>query len=77
MSLLQSFKKRIEEFLAKHEMAPSRLGTDALNDPSFVFELREGRRPNPDLIDQVDKFMREYGAGQSGESKDTKQFARA
>lgn len=34
---------RIELHLQKRRMAPTRFGREAVNDPRFVFDLREGR----------------------------------
>mgnify|MGYP001570177401 CR=1 FL=1 len=33
----------IDAFLAETQMTPTAFGRDALGDPGFVFELREGR----------------------------------
>lgn len=41
MSLL----RRIEIYLARTATAPTRLGRDAVGDPRFVFDLRQGREP--------------------------------
>lgn len=60
MSLLQSFIRRVERFLVRHGLAASRFGKEAANDPNFVFDLRSGRRPNTDLIESVDNWMRAY-----------------
>lgn len=57
MSTLEKFKRRVDAFIARHEMATSRFGILACNDPNFVTDLRGGRRPNPDLMDRVDEFM--------------------
>jgi hypothetical protein len=60
MSLLQSFIRRVERFLGRYGMAATRFGKCAANDPNFVFDLRQGRKPNPDLIEAVDRWMREF-----------------
>jgi len=36
---------RIETYLARTAMPPSRFSREAANDPRFVFDLRNGRRP--------------------------------
>lgn len=36
---------QIEAFLAESGMAPSAFGRDAMGDPLFVFQLRDGREP--------------------------------
>lgn len=60
MSLLQSFIQRVERFLSRYGMAATRFGKCAANDPNFVFDLRNGRKPNPDLIESVDRWMRHF-----------------
>ncbi len=57
-SAFERVVENIEEFLKRHDMAPSRLGRDALNNPNFVFDLRE-RKINPTLgsIDKVYQWM--------------------
>lgn len=62
-STLGRFKLRVETFLSSTGMKPSRLGSEALGDPNFVFEVRCGRKPNPDLMDRVDAYMLAYGSG--------------
>jgi hypothetical protein len=57
MSTLEKFKRRVEGFLSRNEMAASRFGQLACNDPNFVLDLRRGRKPNPNLMDRVDRFM--------------------
>lgn len=36
-------RRRIELYLRKHAMAPTRFGREAVNDPRFVSDLRKGR----------------------------------
>jgi hypothetical protein len=31
-----------------------------LDDPNFVFDLHRGRKPNLELVEQVDRWMKEY-----------------
>ena len=56
-STLARFIERVEAFLERHTMAASRFGLLACNDPNFVGDLRDGRRPNPDLMDAIDAIM--------------------
>ena len=56
-STLARFIERVEAFLERHPMAASRFGLLACNDPNFVGDLRDGRRPNPDLMDAIDAIM--------------------
>lgn len=38
-------------------MSPSRLGREALNDPNFVFNLLDGRRPRGKTIARLLAFI--------------------
>lgn len=60
MSTLEKFIARVEAFLARTGMAPSRFGEEACKDRCLVKDLRNGRRPNPDLMDRIDAFMRAH-----------------
>jgi hypothetical protein len=40
--MMSDFRKEIEDYLDRHEMAPSNFGRRFLNDPGFVFRLRNG-----------------------------------
>ena len=66
MGTLQSFKARIEAFLVKTKMSPTRFGTLAAGDPNFVFRFRrkKPRCPRADTIDRIDRWMKNYAAGQ-------------
>jgi hypothetical protein len=48
----------IDSFLFRHDMAPSRLGRDALGEPQFVSEVRDGRMPSMATLQKVLDFMR-------------------
>lgn len=37
--------QRIEEHLKANRIPPTRFGRDAMGDPKFVFQLRDGREP--------------------------------
>lgn len=50
----------IEAFIAKHELRPTHFGLQALNDPAFVFRLRQGKSVRSDTIDRLREFMRDY-----------------
>lgn len=53
--------EQIEAFLAARNMKPSRFGLEALNDPRFVFDLREGKRDiKMSTGRRVARFMLEY-----------------
>jgi hypothetical protein len=57
---------RVERHLARFAIPPARFGSEALNDPRFVFDLRNGREPRPQTIARVDAYLgrveRELGA---------------
>ena len=54
------FLARVERFMRRHDIAPSRLGRDALKDPTFVFDLRAGQVLRPETMDRVELYMRNY-----------------
>jgi sulfate adenylyltransferase subunit 2 len=60
MSTAQQFLDDIEQFLSRSGMDPTALGKQVLGDPSFVFDLRQGRSPRARTIDTVRDWMRLY-----------------
>lgn len=42
---VEQFRAKVEGFLARQGMTPTEFGRQFASDPSFVFELREGREP--------------------------------
>lgn len=57
----QELLARIEGFLARHGMAQSRFGDLAVNDRSFVPDLRAGKRDlRSSTIERVRQFMDEF-----------------
>lgn len=48
---------RVERFLKSTRMPPTRFGRDAVGDPCFVFDLRDGREPRPAMVTKVDAFI--------------------
>jgi hypothetical protein len=48
---------RIDRYLRKTQSTPSRLGRDALGDPNFVMNLRDGRQPRQSTLDRVIDFI--------------------
>lgn len=63
MSLLDDYLSEIEAFLAARKMDPTTFGRLAVNDPKFVFDLRQGRAPNLRTLERTKAFM---GASVSG-----------
>ena len=53
---------RIDHYLRSSKSSPSRLGRDAVGDPNFVMNLRDGRRPRQATLDRVLAYIeREEG----------------
>lgn len=48
---------QINRFLRDNDMPPTRFGRDAVSDPRFVFDLRNGREPRPSTVAKVKNFM--------------------
>lgn len=57
MTHAERFLADIEAFLIRSGMTATAFGTAALNDPSFVPDLRNGRKPNLGLVDRVHTFI--------------------
>ncbi|WP_293940366.1 hypothetical protein [Sphingomonas sp.] len=49
----------IERHLRHHSTKPTRFGRDAVSDPRFVFDLRNGREPRTATIERVRAFLEE------------------
>lgn len=48
---------RIDRYLRLTKTTPSRLGRDAVGDPNFVMNLRDGRQPRQSTLDRVIAFI--------------------
>ena len=57
---LDKFKARVERFLRRTGMAPGCFGREAMSDPTFVFDLRNGKSPRPQTMDRAELYMRHY-----------------
>ncbi|MGY3615711.1 hypothetical protein [Bradyrhizobium sp. USDA 10063] len=55
-----AFLAQIEAFLTRTGLPPTVFGKVVLNDPNFVKDLRQGRRPNLDLVEHVEAFMAQF-----------------
>jgi hypothetical protein len=53
--------REVETFLRHSEITPTRFGRNALGDPRFVFDLRNGRDPRPRTVARVLAYL-ETGA---------------
>lgn len=60
MAMHDEFLGEIERFLQLAPMAPTKFGTEAVGDPTFVFELRSGRSPNLKTVERVKQFITDY-----------------
>jgi hypothetical protein len=47
----------IERHLRNSGVAPTRFGRDAVNDPRFVLDLRNGREPRPSTAERVSAYI--------------------
>lgn len=57
ISYSESFRQTVETFLSETSMDPTTFGKEALSDPSFVFDLRNGRSPSAKTMDRVREWM--------------------
>jgi hypothetical protein len=48
---------RIDRYLRSTKTTPSRLGRDAVGDPNFVMNLRDGRQPRRATLERVLAFL--------------------
>lgn len=49
--------REVEKFLRWSDTAPTRFGREAVGDPRFVFDLRNGRDPRPETIARVRAYL--------------------
>jgi len=49
--------REVEKFLRLSRIPPARFGRDAMGDPRFVFDLRNGREPRPQTIARIRHFL--------------------
>lgn len=60
MSPLEAFRTEIEDYLQERGLAATAFGNEALGDPNFVFDIREGREPRLSTIERVREFMADH-----------------
>jgi len=53
---------KIDRYLRCTGLPPTKFGRLVANDPRLVGDLRRGRRPGPEVIARVERFMTEHGA---------------
>ena len=49
--------REVEKFLRQSEVPPTRFGKNAMGDPRFVFDLRNGRDPRPQTVARVRAYL--------------------
>jgi hypothetical protein len=49
--------REIENFLRISDVPPARFGHEAMRDPRFVFDLRNGREPRPRTVARIRRFL--------------------
>ena len=49
--------REVENFLRNRGVPPTRFGREAVRDPRFVFDLRNGREPRPQTVARVRAFL--------------------
>ena len=48
---------RIERYLKSTRTPPARFGRQAMGDPAFVFDLRDGRDPREQTVARVNAYL--------------------
>lgn len=48
---------KIESYLKANRVPPTRFGREAVGDPCFVFDLRDGREPRRATIARVTTYL--------------------
>ena len=49
--------RRVERHLRRFDVPPARFGTEAVRDPRFVFDLRNGREPRQRTVERVEAYI--------------------
>ena len=49
--------RRVERHLRRFDVPPARFGTEAVRDPRFVFDLRNGREPRQRTVERVEAYL--------------------
>jgi 2,4-dienoyl-CoA reductase-like NADH-dependent reductase (Old Yellow Enzyme family) len=47
----------IEKFLRSNDFSAARFGREAVRDPRFVFDLRNGREPRVQTVERVRAYL--------------------
>ena len=54
---MMKLRRRIERYLRRTQTSATRFGQDVLNDRSFVFELRRGRKVGAQVAGRVQAWL--------------------
>lgn len=49
--------RELEKFLRTSKISAARFGREAMGDPRFIFDLRNGREPRYQTIERVRAYM--------------------
>jgi len=49
--------REVEHFLRTTKIPAARFGREAMRDPRFVFDLRNGREPRPRTVARIREFL--------------------
>ncbi|MEO7564209.1 MAG: hypothetical protein ABIR63_08705 [Sphingomicrobium sp.] len=49
--------REVEKFLRRSDVPPTQFGREAVGDPRFVFDLRNGRDPRPGTVARVVAYL--------------------
>ncbi len=52
--------REVEKFLKSSNMPAAKFGREAVKDPRFVFDLRNGREPRPRTVERVRAFLEAF-----------------
>lgn len=52
-------QRRIERFLKRSGIPPTRFGREAARDPRLVFDMRRGRQPRPTTVRRLNAYLDE------------------
>jgi hypothetical protein len=52
-----SLRRRVEHFLKRTRISPTRLGLDVTGDPRLVFQIRKGRVPRARMESKIVAYM--------------------
>ncbi|MFT3686389.1 MAG: hypothetical protein QM783_15955 [Phycisphaerales bacterium] len=65
----EEFLLLVEGFMHRYHLSPTTFGILAMDDPKFVFKLREGRASYAKTMIQVRRYMEQHGAKQRARSQ--------